>query len=99
MRRSADRAPRAGGALPTRWAYGLWKWLENKFEFQSREADNVLGLLKKCYDLAQEPSESFDAYDRTRVNKLQTDLLTAAGDPPSAMAQVYNVTLLEKLQP
>ena len=48
------------------WAYGLWHWLETKF--QSTEEDSVGELLAQWTSLRQEEDESFDAY-RARVNK------------------------------
>ena len=75
------------------WAYGLWAWLEAKF--QSTEDDNIDALLTEWAALAQDKQESFDAY-RARVNRVQM-LLTHAEEKPSA--RVYSFTLLGKLQP
>lgn len=78
--------------LPQGWAYGLWEWLESKF--QSTEDDNVDALLGQWAALAQEPQESFDTY-RARVNSLRV-LLTRAEEAPSV--RVYAFALLGKLQ-
>src|SRR5665648_486163 len=50
------------------WAYGLWHWLETKF--QSTEADSVNGLIGQWGKLQQEEEEPFDAY-RARVNSVR----------------------------
>src|SRR5579875_402936 len=42
------------------WAYGLWHWLESKF--QSTEQDSVGELLAQWTTLRQEEEETFDAY-------------------------------------
>ena len=44
--------------LPQGWAYGLWMWLERKY--QSTEADSVGVLLTRWVSLAQTEDESFD---------------------------------------
>jgi hypothetical protein len=75
------------------WAYGLWHWLETKF--QSTEEDSVGELLAQWTTLRQDDRETFDAY-RARVNKLK-ELLKAAKEDPSA--RMYAYTLLDKLQP
>ena len=79
--------------LPQGFAYGLWSWLEGKF--QSTEDDNISALLQDWASLTQEAGESFDAY-RARVNRLAT-LLERAEEKPSA--RVYAFSLLDKLQP
>ena len=75
------------------WAYGLWHWLECKF--QSTEDDSVDDLLLEWSQLRQTDEESFDTW-RARVNKLAT-LLEQAKEKPSA--RVYAFTLLRKLRP
>lgn len=79
--------------LPEGWAFGLWDWLEKKY--QSTESDNVSLLIAEWSSLRQESEESFDAY-RARVDRLKS-LLTQAEEKPSV--RVYMHTLLEKLQP
>lgn len=75
------------------WAYGLWHWLETKF--QSTEQDSVGELLAQWTTLRQEDDESFDAY-RARVNRLHT-LLEQAKEKPSA--RMYAYMMLDRLQP
>lgn len=60
--------------LPQRWAFGLWDWLEKKF--QPTEKDNVHGLLSQWFTMHQAVDESFDEY-RARVNHLQSLLKLA----------------------
>jgi transposase InsO family protein len=79
--------------LPQGFAYGLWRWIEEKY--QSKESDNVNALLAEWSALEQSDSESFDAY-RARVNKL-ADLLGGADERPSSRS--FSYTLLEKLRP
>ena len=78
--------------LPAGWAYGLWKWLQDKF--QSTEEDSVNTLLREWMELKQE-DESFDSY-KAKVNKLYT-LLDHAKEKPSA--RLYAFTMLDKLLP
>jgi hypothetical protein len=75
------------------WAYGLWHWLETKF--QSTEEDSVGELLGQWSSLRQEEVESFDSY-RARVNKLHALLVHAKEKPSDRM---YSHTLLDRLQP
>ena len=75
------------------WAYGLWHWLEVKF--QSTEEDSVGELLAEWTTLRQSDGESFDSY-RARVSKLR-DLLKAAKEEPSA--RMYGYMMLDRLQP
>lgn len=79
--------------LPQGWAYGLWQWLERKF--QSTEADNVGVLLKRWVNLRQTEDESFDAY-RARVNEVNTLLKHAKQEPTPEM---YCLFMLDRLQP
>jgi transposase InsO family protein len=79
--------------IPQGFAYGLWHWLEQKF--QSTEQDSVGELLSRWVALRQEENESFDAY-RARVNKLYA-LLDHAKEKQSA--RMYSFMLLDKLQP
>jgi hypothetical protein len=74
------------------WAYGLWHWLETKF--QSTEQDSVGDLLAQWTTLRQEDDESFDAY-RARVNRLHA-LLEQAKEKPSA--RMYAYMMLDRLQ-
>ena len=75
------------------WAYGLWKWLETKF--QSTEADNVASLLHRWFEIRQEEDETFDAY-RARVNAAHALLQHAK---QQQTPEVYALILLERLQP
>ena len=79
--------------IPAGFAYGLWHWLETKF--QSTEQDSVGELLAEWTTLKQDDAESFDAY-RARVNRLNT-LLEQAKEKPSA--RMYAYILLDRLQP
>ena len=79
--------------IPSGLAYGLWSWLEAKY--QSTDADNVSTLLAQWNALQQEPGESFDAY-RARVNALRV-LLKHVDEEPSE--SVYAYALVGKLQP
>ena len=75
------------------FAYGLWHWLETKF--QSTEADNVDSLLSDWQDLRMDEDASFDAY-RARVNTVKAllDHAKVKVDP-----RAYSFTLLQKLTP
>jgi hypothetical protein len=75
------------------FAYGLWHWLETKF--QSTEEDSVAELFSQWSNMRQDDGESFDAY-RARVNKLR-DLLKQAKEEPSA--RMYGHVMLDRLQP
>jgi transposase InsO family protein len=75
------------------FAYGLWKWLQDKF--QSTEEDSVGLLLGQWTTLQQEEGETFDAY-RTKVNKV-ANLLERAKEKQSA--RMYAYVLLDKLLP
>jgi hypothetical protein len=79
------------GHIPNGWAYGLWHWLETKF--QSTEEDSVGDLLAQWTQLRQEDDESFDAY-RARVNKIR-ELLKNAKEEPSA--RMYAYIMLDRL--
>ena len=81
-----------GGDIPPNFAYGLWVWLENKF--QSTESDSIGELLAQWTALRQDEEEPFDAY-RARVNHLR-ELLTHAKEPPSD--NMYSFMLLDRLQ-
>ena len=81
------------GHIATGWAYGLWHWLETKF--QSTEEDSVGELLGKWSAMRQDDGQSFDAF-RAEVNKLAA-LLEHAKEKPSA--RMYAHTLLDRLQP
>ena len=75
------------------WAYGLWMWLERKY--QSTEADSVGVLLTRWVSLAQTEDESFDQY-RARVNELAALLKHAKQEQTPEM---YCLFLLKRLQP
>lgn len=72
-------------------AYGLWSWLEKRF--QSTEQDNVGDLWDAFTQLSQESDESFDQY-KARVDHVY-GLLAHAKDKPSA--GLYAHRLLWKL--
>jgi hypothetical protein len=74
------------------YAYGLWKWLEQKY--QSTEVDTVNDRIKQWMEMRMEHDVSFDAY-RARVNEVYR-LLETAKEKPSA--RQYSYTLLDKLQ-
>lgn len=74
-----------GGDVPANFAYGLWMWLDNKF--QSTEMDSVYLLLGQWAELRQTDDESWDAF-RARVNHLFT-LLSAAGEKPSERQRLF----------
>lgn len=82
-----------GGDVPSDFAYGLWKWLERKF--QSTEEDSVDLLLDEWNEMQQGGDDTFDAY-RARVNH-QCALLKHAGEEPSQRLYIYR--LLRKLRP
>lgn len=82
-----------GGEVPLNFAYGLWSWLEKKF--QSTESDSIGDLLAQWIALQQEEDESFDAY-RARVNHLRS-LLAHAKEPQSD--NMYAYMMLDRLQP
>jgi len=75
------------------WAYGLWMWLERKY--QSTEPDNIAALLRRWVTLAQKEDESFDQY-RARVNDVHTLLKIAKQEQTPDM---YCLFLLDNLQP
>lgn len=79
------------GHIPNGWAYGLWHWLETKY--QSTEEDSVGDLLALWTQLRQDDDESFDSY-RARVNKLR-ELLKNAKEEPSA--RMYAYIMLDRL--
>ena len=83
----------AGTSVPRGLAYGLWHWLENKF--QSTEQDSVGALLEKFFQLRQEDDESYDAY-RSRVLALST-LLEHAKEKPSC--NMMSLVLTDRLTP
>ena len=80
-------------SVPAGWAFGLWKWLQSKFE--STEADSVFDLLEQWTALKQADGEDFDTW-RARVTKLN-GRMEDAGEKLSAH-QVAHV-LLGRLQP
>ena len=77
-------------AVPTGYAYGIWKFLEDKY--QNTEQDNVAELYKKWNDLTIHEDESFDSY-KARVDEIHT-LLDRAKDKPSP--GMYQYTVLDK---
>ena len=79
--------------LPQGWAFGLWEWLEKRY--QSTEQDNVGALLADFFSMRQDAEESFDAF-KARVDKLKS-LLKHAKQPLTP--EMYSHTLLDKLLP
>ena len=79
--------------LPQGWAFGLWTWLERKY--QSTEPDSVGVLLTRWVALAQTEDESFDAY-RARVNEVAMLLKHAKQEQTPEM---YCLFLLDRLLP
>jgi hypothetical protein len=77
--------------IPAGFAYGLWKWLQDKF--QSTETDAVNELIQSWMKLRMSDDELFDAY-RARVNNIYT-LLVQAKEKPSAHQYAYK--LLDEL--
>ena len=88
-----DELRRLVAGVPQGYAYGLWSWLEKKY--QSTEQDNVGDLWEQFTQLAQEADESFDAY-KARVDQTFA-LLEHAKDKPSP--GLYAHRLLWKLCP
>ena len=88
-----DEIKQQVASVPRGFAYGLWMWLENKY--QSTERDHVGELLSQWIQLSQDEDETYDAY-RARVDKLGT-LLEQAKEKPSAA--MYSLIMLDKLQP
>ena len=80
-------------SIPRGFAYGLWVWLENKF--QSTEQDSAAALLSDWIALRQDEGKSFDSY-KARVDKLY-ELMEAAQEPMSK--RMYSHALLDRLQP
>lgn len=74
-------------------AYGLWSWLEAKF--QNTERDNVGALWQQWTALQQEADEPFDGY-RTRVANTLA-LLTRAKQHVSTEQQLFALT--DRLRP
>jgi hypothetical protein len=79
--------------VPQGYAYGLWSWLEKRY--QSTEQDSVGDLWEEFTQLQQEEEESFDAY-KARVDRTHL-LLEHAKDKPSP--GLYAHRLLRKLRP
>lgn len=79
--------------IPPGYAFGVWSWLEKKF--QSTEVDCVNDLIEKWMELRMESDESFDSY-RARVNKICV-LLEQAKEKPSA--RIFAYKMLDMLQP
>jgi len=88
-----DDLRRLVAAVPQGYAYGLWSWLEKRF--QSTEQDNVGELWDEFTQLAQGDDESFDQY-KARVDRVY-GLLEHAKDKPSRGQ--YTHRLLWKLSP
>ena len=77
--------------IPAGYAYGLWVWLERKF--QSTEIDNIAMLLTEWMSMSMRDGEEYDAY-RARVNKVYS-LLEIAKERPSARQYVH--VMLDRL--
>jgi hypothetical protein len=79
--------------VPQGYAYGIWSWLEKRF--QSTEQDNVGDLWEEFTSLSMEEDEFFDVY-KARVDRV-FGLLVHAKDKPSP--GLYAHRLLWKLTP
>lgn len=89
----ADDLRRLVATVPQGYAFGLWSWLEKRF--QSTEQDNVGDLWDEFTKMEQQPDETFDEY-KARVDQVN-GLLAHAKDKPSP--GLYTHRLLWKLQP
>lgn len=89
----SDELRRLVAQVPQGYAFGLWNWLEKRF--QSTEQDHVGDLWDEFTQLAQEEEESFDVY-KSRVDRVY-GLLAHAKDKPSP--GLYAHRLLWKLSP
>jgi hypothetical protein len=79
--------------VPQGYAYGIWSWLEKRF--QSTDQDNVGDLWEEFTSLSMEEDEFFDVY-KARVDRV-FGLLAHAKDKPSP--GLYAHRLLWKLTP
>lgn len=86
-----DDLRRLVAQVPQGYAYGLWSWLETRF--QSTEQDSVGDLWDEFTQLLQGEDESFDEY-KARVDRVY-GLLAHAKDKPSP--GLYAHRLLWKL--
>jgi hypothetical protein len=73
--------------LPQGYAFGLWSWLEKRY--QSTEQDNVGDLWDQFTAMYQADDETFDEY-KARVDSVHR-LLTHAKDKPSAGLYAHRV--------
>ena len=89
----SDELRRLVAQVPQGYAYGIWSWLEKRF--QSTEQDHIGDLWDEFTKLAQEEDESFDVY-KSRVDRVY-GLLAHAKDKPSP--GLYAHRLLWKLCP
>jgi hypothetical protein len=89
----SDELRRLVASVPQGCAYGLWSWLEKRF--QSTEQDNVGDLWDQFTKMEQSEEESFDEY-KARVDHVH-GLLAHAKDKPSP--GLYTHRLLWKLLP
>lgn len=89
----SDELRRLVAQVPQGYAFGLWNWLEKRF--QSTEQDHVGDLWDEFTQLAQDEEESFDVY-KSRVDRV-FGLLVHAKDKPSP--GLYAHRLLWKLSP
>src|SRR6185437_926282 len=71
-----DELRRLVAQVPQGYAYGIWSWLEKRF--QSTEQDHVGDLWDEFTKLAMEEDESFDVY-KARVDRVFGLLVTGAG--------------------
>jgi hypothetical protein len=103
-----DRSRRAYGALfsalsehlrllvadvPVGYAYGVWSFLEKKF--QNVEDDALDGLVMEFVHLSMREDEGFDAY-RARVNVVHSRLVKAIGKE-DFLPRCYSIALVGKL--
>ena len=89
----ADLRPTVMANVKQGWAYGLWKWLQDKY--QSTETSAAHELIEQWINMRMQEGETFEAY-KARVNTLH-ELLVAADEKPSDGQ--YSHTLVNKLTP
>jgi hypothetical protein len=88
-----DDLRRLIAGVPQGYAYGLWSWLEERY--QSTEQDNIGDLWEEFTRLEMNDGEAFEAY-KARVDQTFA-LLEHAKDKPSP--GLYSHRLLWKLTP
>jgi hypothetical protein len=74
-------------SVPNGYAYGLWEFLEKKF--QNTELDNISDLYAQWSSLCMADGESFDSY-KARVDRV-ANLLEKAKDRPSSGQYMHRI--------